>query len=597
MIPVLYSSTETDFTNNGIGRLADAISCSCHEQRNGTYELKLKYPISGVFFNDLVESNIIFVKPSDGKSPQPFRIYKVEKPINGIVTVSAEHISYQLSNIPVMPFEANSLAQALTGLVSNAAEDCPFTFWTDKTVNSPYSLVKPESMRSQIGGTEGSILDLYGGELEWDKWTIKLHNHRGQNRGVVIRYGVNLTDLTQEKSIEGVYTGLCPYWYGASSETMNEYTLITLPEEVLHAATAANYPYQRTIPINFYDDFDSPPTVAQLRERAQQYMTDNNIGIPKVSLTVSFASLWQTTEYEQLADLQRVNLCDTVTVYFEKLGVNATAKVVETDYDCLLERYNSITLGDTRTNLTDSFTKAKEEARKIVQESSSNFSKEIARATNILAGGLGGFVVFGRNPNGEINEILIMDSNDKLTATNVIRLNQNGIGFSQSGYNGPFRSAWLIDNTFDASEINVINLNASSITGGTIDASVINVENLDASNLTVGTLDASVIEIDNIDASKITTGTIDASHLDISDINAGWITTGIIQDATGTNYWNLDTGEISIQATAVDVGIGARNYIRHSNTLDFDDYYFFFGFNFNNEQALLNGENMEVTIT
>ena len=324
----LYSPATTDFSTNGIGQLSSAISCFVEEKRNGSYELEMQYPVDGVHFSDIQHSCLIMAKPADGKPEQPFRIYKITKPLNKRVTVKARHISYQTSHIPVAPFTAASCAQALNGLKSNAAEACPFEFWTDKSTTANFSVEEPSSIRSRLGGTRGSILDTYGGEYEWDGYTIKLHSERGSDKGVTLRYGKNITDITQEENIENTITGVYPYWKG--SEEGSGETLVELDEKVLHSANAQNFPYQMTVPLDMSSYFQNPPTQAQLRERAQAYMKANKIGIPSVSIKVSFLPLWQTEEYKELMNLERVNLCDTVTVIFERLGVEATAKVVRT---------------------------------------------------------------------------------------------------------------------------------------------------------------------------------------------------------------------------------------------------------------------------
>ena len=179
MIPILFSPTTTDFTTNGIGRLSDAISCKVHEARNGEFELEMQYPMTGKHFGDIVHSAIIAAKPSARRSLQAFRIYKISKPLNGRVTINAQHISYQLSFIPVSPFSAASLANALTGFKTNAAEACPFTLSADFTSTSSYAVPLPVSIRSYLGGTRGSILDVYGGEWEWNNYICILHQSRG----------------------------------------------------------------------------------------------------------------------------------------------------------------------------------------------------------------------------------------------------------------------------------------------------------------------------------------------------------------------------------------------------------------------------------
>ena len=159
MIPILYGENETNFTSNGLGRLSDAISCHVIEERNGQFTLEMVYPISGKHYADIKHSRYIYAVPSDGEGPQPFRIYKTSKPLSGKVTIWAEHRSYQLSMIPCEPFTAANVAQALQGLKNNSLESNPFTFWTDKTTVASYNQETPASIRSRLGGVQGSILE------------------------------------------------------------------------------------------------------------------------------------------------------------------------------------------------------------------------------------------------------------------------------------------------------------------------------------------------------------------------------------------------------------------------------------------------------
>jgi len=469
MIPILYPSNETNFTSNGLGRLPDATECVVTEERNGAYELRMMYPTDGLHFSDIQISRFIYAVPADGKGKQPFRIYSISKPLDGIVEINAEHISYQLSHIPVSPFEAGSLAAALVGLKDNAAEDCPFTFWTDKTVTGNFKVTEPVSLRSRLGGVEGSLLDVYGtGEYEFDRYTVKLHLHRGTDNRVTLRYGKNITDIKQEENIANTYTGVMPYWKGTGDN--NSEVVITLTEKVLHSANAANFPYQRTIPLDMSSNFESQPTEAQLRAAAQNYMTANNIGVPSVSIDVSFIALWQTEEYKDVANLERVNLCDTVTVEFPALGVSAQAKVVKTEYDVLRDRYQSLELGDAKTNFTQTLSAEISSNTSIVKQlpTKSYMQKAVDHATELITGGLGGHVIMKTNADGEPEEILIMDTDDVNTAVNVIRINQAGIGFSTDGYDGPFSTAWTIDGHFVADFIDTGNLNAGLITTGVL---------------------------------------------------------------------------------------------------------------------------------
>lgn len=494
MIPILYPTGETDFTSNGLGRLADATDCSVTEERNGAYELAMTYPVTGVHFDEIRHSRIIYAEPADGKRAQPFRIYSISKPLNGMTEVKAEHVSYQMSHIPVAPFTAQSVTGALQTLKSSAAEDCPFEFWTDKSTTAAIRVKVPSSMRSLLGGQQGSILDVYGGEYEFDGYTVKLHNARGTDRGVTLRYGKNITDIRQEENITNTYTGVMPYWLGTSAdEVESDETLVTLQEKVLHSQNAALFPYQRTVPLDLSNEFENPPTEEQLRTRAQSYMTANNIGIPHISINVSFVALWQTEEYKNIANLERVNLCDTVTVEFPKLGISAKAKVVKTEYDVLKGKYKSIEIGDARTNLGRELIDDVEESvdRATGNLASKSFlQKSVERVTKLITGGLGGYVVMKLNANGQPEEILIMDTPDTQTAVNVIRMNQNGIGFSTTGYEGPFRSAWTIDGHFVA------------------------------------------------------------DFIDTGNLQANLIKTGRLQDAANKNYWDMTTGEFRLASTA-----------------------------------------------
>ena len=219
MKPILYKPTATDFSNNGIGVLSDAVFCEVTEERNGIFELVLDYPINGLHFSEIKQRSIITAKPNPTADAQPFRVYRVTKPLAGTVTVFAQHISYDLSGIAVTPFSAGSAAAALQALKNNSVGENSFEFWTDKSTVAEMAVKTPASVRAMLGGVEGSVLDTYGGEYEWDGYMVKLYNKRGQNRGVSIRYGKNLIDLTQEENCAGVYTAVMPFWANNEGNT------------------------------------------------------------------------------------------------------------------------------------------------------------------------------------------------------------------------------------------------------------------------------------------------------------------------------------------------------------------------------------------
>jgi phage minor structural protein len=474
MNPILFESTENNFDTNGIGILTDAIFCEITEERNGIFELEMQYPITGIHYEEIKTRNIIFAPPSPIDNAQPFRIYRITKPLNGIITIYGEHISYDLSGIPVSPFTAGSAAEAMSKLQSSAAIESPFTFWTDKETVATMSVLAPTSTRSLLGGQQGSVLDVYGGEYQFDRYTVRLYNQRGMNRGVSIRYGKNLTSLEQDENISSVYTGVYPYWMDTDNN------LVTLPEKILNAP--GTYNFTRIMALDLSQEFESAPTEEQLRNRANTYMTANNIGVPKVSLDVSFIQLEQTEEYKNIALLERVELCDTVNVEFPELGVSATAKCVKTVYDVLQERYTSVELGEARTNIADTIADQQQKIEKA--PTTSAMQKAINNATNWLTSA-DGYVIAVKDDNGTWKEILFLDTPSAETAKNVLRINTNGIGFSTNGVNGPYRNAWTIDGSLVADFITTGVLTANLIKAGVLQslngATSINMETGEAS--------------------------------------------------------------------------------------------------------------------
>lgn len=528
MKPVLYPSQETAFGSNGLGVLTDAASCVITEERNGAFELEMTYPVSGIHYKEIAPRCIILAKPNPVDDPQPFRVYRITKPMGGLVTVYGEHISYDLAGVPASPFAAESAPDAMEKLKSFSAIPTPFSFWTDKDTAGTMGITAPVALRSLLGGREGSVLDVYGGEYKFDRYTVRLYNQRGQNRGASIRYGKNLTDLTQDENIAGVYTGVYPYW------SSMEGALVQLPEKILPAP--GNYDFTRIMTLDLSSEFQEPPTQDQLRARAEAYMKANNIGVPKVSLTVSFVPLEQTEEYKDIGLLERVELCDTVNVEFPALGVSATAKCVRTVYDALLDRYKSVELGDARTNIADTIAA---QQQKIEQAPDKTFVQQaVDSATGQITGNKGGYVVLHSSTGSkEPDEILIMDTPDIKTAVKVWRWNKAGLGYSSYGYNGPYGLAMTQDGS----------IVADFITAGTLDAALAKVINLDASNINTGSLNASLIKTGVLDAALAKIINIDASSINTGSLNAERIKSGRIVSVNGITEMDLDDGKIYIK--------------------------------------------------
>lgn len=440
------------FNTYGLGALTDCISCEVTEERNGEYELVMEYPMNGVHFDELELRRVILAKPNHTDEPQAFRIYYMTQPIDGVVTVNARHIIYDLSGIPVVPFTATSAGAACSGLMSNAQVSNPFSIGTQIGTIADFKVDVPSSVRSWFGGKEGSLIDVYGGEWWYDNYTCTLMGARGQDRGVVIRYGKNLIDFEQEKNCEEVYTGVLPYWYDEESGTQVRANIVNV---------AGVYDYRRILVLDMSMDFETKPTKAQLKAKAETYITANNIGVPKVNITLDWV---QTSE---LAD--RVDLCDTVLVEFERLGVSAKAKCISTTWDVLKDRYSRIEFGEPKTNITDTIAGMQDEEKKQDTSVSNAMLRAINAATALITGNEGGYVVMhDGDGDGYPDELLIMDTPDISTATKVWRWNQNGLGYSASGYSGTFGLAMTADGEIVADYITTGTLSADRINGGTL---------------------------------------------------------------------------------------------------------------------------------
>ena len=438
MKPILFGKNATTFTTNGIGRL-DAMSCSVTEEMNGQYELTLTIAETAAHASEIEMDSIIMAKTCHGGSEQPFRVYKITKPINGRFVVYAQHISYQLSYIPTMPFTVAASGTAcnttLQALKTNAAETCPFTFWTDVTTVASYTQKTPASIRSRLGGVEGSVLDQFGGEYEWDGYTVKLHANRGKTTpDVTLRYGKNITDISQEEHISNTITGVCPFWAASDGSSV-----VTLSEKVVESQYASQYPFKRTVPLDCSENWENAPTQAQLRTYAQAYVNKAGIGIPTVSIKVSFVDLSETEEYKDKVQLQTVKLCDRIKVEFEKLGISTTAKVVKVTYDVLAERYTEIEVGTIRTSLAHTISST-------AGAIDTALGKAIFAAQSATAWltSSNGYVHAVKNADGTWKELIFADTDDPSTWTNLLRINENGIGFSHDG-GTTYSQAWTLD--------------------------------------------------------------------------------------------------------------------------------------------------------
>lgn len=344
MIPILYESTEAAFISNGLGRLRDCISCVVTEERNGIFELDMEYPVSADDYDQIQLGRIIGVTHDETGDVQPFDIVSASKPIDGVVTFHAVHISYRLSFQTVTASSVNSLASAfiLFGNVSNT----PFSYWTDKT-NTGYLASAdgiPKSVRSMLGGIEGSVLDAYGGEYEWDRFTVKLWASRGQYRDFSIRYGVNMLDYTEETDASETWSSCVPYWTDGTE-------IVVGSKQNSGGSTITGR--DQCIPLDVSEKFEEKPTAAQVEAAARSYMSSNVPYLPTQTINVSFVRLQDMNEYAGFSNLLTCNLCDTIKVIFPDYKTSADFKIVKTVWDVLSDRYDSMELGTLSTTLAE----------------------------------------------------------------------------------------------------------------------------------------------------------------------------------------------------------------------------------------------------
>lgn len=499
MFPILYDSVSTGSIpeNKGLGTLSDAISCVVEQERNGIYELTMEYAESGIHAEELALRRIIKVKPNFTDPPQLFRIDRIGKVMNGVFTIYAKHISYDLSGVLISSGTASS-ASAACLLLQNAATG--YTITTDKTATGNFSITEPSSVRSWFGGKEGSFLDVFGtAEIVYNNFNIQFKLHAGQDRGVTIRYGKNLLELSQEVG-DSVYTHVVAFY-------KDENTMVVGSK----ISTGLTLDVEKTKILDVSGDYEEPPTSQQLTTKAQNYINNNNLTTPSNNITLDFVQSGELTN--------RVDLCDTVTVYYEALGISRTqVKCIRTKWDCIREKYIETEFGDATGSLADSII---ETNRAIAEKPSTSFmDSAIRNATQLITGNLGGYVVLhDSNGDGEPDEILIMNTPDISTATAVWRWNKNGLGYATS-YDGEYGLAMTSDGAIVADFITTGELSGNRVRTGVI-ASQNN---------------QLIMDLDN--------GTITAPSITLNGEDVGSTLDSLVQTSVVTRYALSNSGTI-----------------------------------------------------
>lgn len=364
MIPILYEKDEASFESNGLGRLRDCISCVVTEERNGIYECDFEYPMDGAHFDDITIGRIVGVTHDDTDEIQPFDIVSYSRPIEGVVTFHCTHISYRQSYMTVKGTDINSLEDAFTWL-STAEPSNPFTYWTNKTSAGYLGAGNgiPHSVRQVLGGMQGSILDAYGGEYEWDKWAVRLYEARGEARDFSIRYGVNLIDYNEDYDIAGTYSSCIPYW--------TDGTLLVVGDKV---DSSGSTPTGRgeCVPLDLSDKFDTEPSQAQVEAMALTYMTNNQPFFPRQSIEVEFIRLQDLEGFEEYERLLECHLCDLINVIFPDYNASGRFKIVKTVWNTLQGRYESMELGNLSTSLAEALGISSEQSGSSTKSGSTN---------------------------------------------------------------------------------------------------------------------------------------------------------------------------------------------------------------------------------
>jgi phage minor structural protein len=449
MFPILYESITTGIIpqHNGLGILSDASSVICDREANSIYELTFDYPISGKHAQDLAYRRVVKAKPNFTDEPQLFRIDRIGKVMNGKFTVYCKHISYDLSGFDIVSGNATSAVGACL-LLQNAAPGYSIT--TDKNVSANFKIGTPGSVKSYFLGREGSFLDVFGkAEIKYDNFSVRLLQNAGQNRGVTIRYQKNLLELSQEIGSANLYTHVRCFYKDTDGNITNSSKI----------STGLLLDVDRCLIVDVSDEFETTPTVSQLDQRAISYKNENNLTVPTNNITLDFV---QSGELRN-----RVDLFDTVNVYYEALGITrAEVKCIRTKYDVIREKYIEVEFGDAKFDVSDTIINT---TKTLADKPSTSFMADaIAHATELITGNLGGYVILhDSNGDGEPDEILIMNTPDIATATQIWRWNKNGLGFATS-YEGPYGTAITQDGQIVANFITTGTLNANLIKAGVI---------------------------------------------------------------------------------------------------------------------------------
>ena len=456
----IYDKLEKDFNHNGICILNNCISAEVEEQLNGIYKLELECPIDNHIpernkWLNIVEGNII--KASTPQGNQLFRIFKKKKNLNSISCVCF-HIFYDLIDNFIedrRPTNATGTS-AIVDLFKGTQYPHSFNVNSDiSKVNTSY-YIRKNPIEALLSDDENSFLNRWGGEIVRDNFSISMKAHRGEDRGVTIRYGKNLIGLEEEIDESNVITRIMP------TGLYENDTVLMLPEKYIDSPLINKYVHPKIkhihfteLKVNKEENITEAMVQKALRDKVKELYEIQKVDLPIVNYKVDFIELSKTEEYKDYQILERVWLGDIITVKHNRLGVDLKSKVISYKWDSISNRYIGLELGNFIKNIADSmseqdkkinqaaesFQKALSETAKVIQENQDSMDATIEEVTKTMNNALGGHVL-KRN-----DELLIMDTDNPLTCTKCWKFNMNGLGYSKNGYYGLYETAITMDGT------------------------------------------------------------------------------------------------------------------------------------------------------
>lgn len=368
MRPILFNKNETTFDTYGLGEL-NVTKGTVTRERNGNYTLYSEIPANDPMVATLEKEMKLKADAGLRTKNQTFEISRIVKDSSNIVKIYGQHISHKLEYMALVNGRAFS-GSAFTALATwhNATiGDLRFDVWSDiqTTGKGVFDISKMENARQALGGVEGSILDIYGGEYEFDNMTVRLHKQLGRTAPTVLEYGRNILSAELDETIESAYTSVLPFATytpdkpeGDTSDSQPDPVTVTLPENYVDSKYKALYAHRRIKVVDFSSEFKSDskskdiPTPDKLRKIANDYMERNEIGKPKINIKIEYADLARTLDYADRGWIEEVELCDIVPVYYPQIGLtDETLKITTITYDFVNERNESVEFGDIGTNV------------------------------------------------------------------------------------------------------------------------------------------------------------------------------------------------------------------------------------------------------